>query len=106
MYPRATEVSHLGDYRLMVTFEDGVRAQLDFAPMVQRGGIYASLADPQCFGRVRIDREAETLIWPGGIDVCPDVLYHLATGSPLPGELPQRPANLIRLERPAVATGS
>jgi hypothetical protein len=102
MYPRAIEVKHLGDYRLEIIFEDGVRAELDFSPMVGRGGIFASLKDLDCFRQVNIDTEAETLVWPGGIDICPDVLYHLATNAPLPGELPHRAAHLVRLDRAAV----
>ena len=36
------------------------------------------------FRRVEVDREANTLVWPNGVDFCPDVLYHEATGAPLP----------------------
>jgi hypothetical protein len=98
MYPKAVDVKHLTDYQLAITFEDGILAELDFSPMVQRAGIFEVLKDPLLFGKVRIDPEAQTLVWPNGADICPDVLYHLATGAPLPGDLPSRAATLVRIE--------
>jgi hypothetical protein len=106
VYPRATDVRHLGEYRLAVAFEDGVQAELDFAPMVERGGVFRVLKETATFAGVRVDPEAETLVWPGGADICPDVLYHLATGAPLPGELPHRAARLVRVSRPTARAGS
>jgi hypothetical protein len=99
MHPRPTAVAHLGEYRLLVTFQDGLRAELDFSPMVHWNGAFQALREPGTFSRVTIDREAETLVWPGEIDICPDVLYHLATGAELSGDLPRRAANVIRVDR-------
>jgi hypothetical protein len=44
----------------------------------------APLSDVDFFSRVQVDPEAGTLVWPNGVDFCPDVLYSLATGEPLP----------------------
>ncbi len=106
MYPRAIEVRYLGQYRLAVTFEDGIQADLDFSPMVERGGVFQTLKETATFAAVRIDSEGETLVWPGGADICPDVLYHLATGAPLPGELPHRAARLVRVTRSTAKAGT
>jgi hypothetical protein len=104
MYPRPTEVKYTEEHRLEVLFEDGVRAELDFTPAMQGGGIFSALNDSSFFQRVVVDPEAETLVWPNGADLCPDVLYHIATGAPLPGDLPHKPAVLIRLTRPKATT--
>ena len=32
------------------------------------------------FRQVAVDYEAGTLVWPNGVDLCPDVLYAEATG--------------------------
>ncbi|MDM8007329.1 MAG: DUF2442 domain-containing protein [Phycisphaerae bacterium] len=106
MYPRPTHVQMLGDGRLKVAFEDGVRAELDFSPLAERGGLFAELKDIALFARVLIDPEAETLVWPNGADICPDVLYHLATGAPLPGELAWAAAKCIHLTRATAGTGA
>ena len=105
MYPRPKNLRYLGQHRLLLTFQDGVRAELDFTRLVQRGGFFEPLKDPSFFGQVTIDPEAESLVWPNGADICPDVLYHLATYAPLPGSLSFAPATLIRAERsPSPAT--
>jgi hypothetical protein len=104
MYPRPTQVRPLGDNRLEITFEDGVRAELDFSPLIERGGLFAELRNAAIFAQVCVDSEAETLVWPNGADICPDVLYHIATGSPLPGEPAWTAAECIHVERAATAT--
>jgi hypothetical protein len=38
------------------------------------------MADVEFFKQVTVDREAGTLVWPNGVDFCPDVLYAEATG--------------------------
>lgn len=49
-----------------------------------RGGVFRPLQDVESFKQVRVDSEARTLVWPNGVDFCPDVLYSLATGKPIP----------------------
>lgn len=85
MFPRITHVRHIQDYWLELTFADGSRARLDFRDkIINRGGVFAPLEDPEFFGRVRVDREIGTIVWPNEVDFCPDVLYSEAMGVPLP----------------------
>jgi hypothetical protein len=51
---------------------------------VGRGGVFAPLEDVEFFKKVTVDPEIGTLVWPNGVDFCPDVLYSQATGKPLP----------------------
>jgi hypothetical protein len=77
-------VRYLQDYRLELRFTDGVVAELDFqSRIVGRGGVFAPFNDVEFFRQVTVDREAGTLVWPNGVDLCPDVLYAEATGKPL-----------------------
>lgn len=85
MFPRITQVRHVQDYVLELTFADGVRAQLDFTKrIVGRGGVFAPLQDVSVFKQVRVDPEIGTLVFPNDVDLDPDVLYSAATGKPMP----------------------
>ena len=83
--PRITHVKYIQGYVLALTFSNGVQAELDLRDrVIGRGGILTPLSEIDFFSRVRVDPEAGTLVWPNGVDFCPDVLYSLATGEPLP----------------------
>lgn len=76
MLPRVSEVRHLRDYLLELTFTDGVQARLDFRQRVcGRGGVFEALEDVEFFRRVRVDPEIGTIVWPNDVDFCPDVLH-------------------------------
>lgn len=72
---RVKAVSVLPDYRLAVTFLDGRSGTLDCSAVKGSGehGIYAALADPEFFARVRID--LGVLCWPNGADFDPAWIY-------------------------------
>jgi hypothetical protein len=81
MLPRICSVRHLGNCRLELAFSDGVVAELDFrSHIVGRGGVFLPLEKIEIFKQVAVDSEAGTLVWPNGVDFCPDVLYAEATG--------------------------
>ena len=85
MFPRITDVQHVQDYILRLTFSNGEEAALDFATRVRdRGGVFTPLEDVDYFALVAVDPVAQTLIWPNGVDLDPDVLYSEAMGIPLP----------------------
>jgi hypothetical protein len=84
MLPRITRVRHLRDFRLEVGFSDGKVAEMDFRERVAgRGGVFQALQEVSAFAEVAVDEEAGTLVWPNGVDFCPDVLYSEATGIPI-----------------------
>jgi len=76
MFPRITNVRHIEEYRLELTFSNSEKAELDFRNrIVGRGGVFAPLENVDFFKRVRVDPEIGTLVWPNEVDFCPDVLY-------------------------------
>lgn len=80
MFPRVVSVRYVGGYRLELTFSDGFSRELDLTDRATgRSGLLRDLGDVEFFRRVRVDPEAGTLVWPNGVDFCPDVLYSLAT---------------------------
>ena len=81
MFPRVTGVRHAAEYRLELSFSDGTASEVDLRGRITgRGGVFGPLQDIEFFKQVRVDPEAGTLVWPDGVDFCPDVLYSLATG--------------------------
>jgi len=81
MIPRVAEVRHLKDYELEIRFSDGTVARLDLGSRIRgRAGVFEPLQRVEFFAQVTVDREAGTLVWPNGVDLCPDVLYADATG--------------------------
>jgi hypothetical protein len=85
MFPRITAVRHIRQYQLELTFADGTRSALDFRHrIVGRGGVFEPLQKIAYFRRVKVNPEIGTIVWPNGVDFCPDVLYSEATGRPLP----------------------
>lgn len=82
--PRIIAVKPLEGLQIEIVFGDGAQGVLDFSLLSDRAGFYSELRDPAYFRQVRINEDG-TLEWPGGLDLCPDVLHHLVAGSSLPG---------------------
>lgn len=78
------EVTHLGDHRLRLRFDDGIEGEIDLAPKLQFDGVFAPLKDPNYFARVRIEPDGGTICWPNEADLDPVVLYSWITGKPIP----------------------
>ena len=69
---RILGVKPLGSRNVELTLSDGRTVVRDLKPLMF-GEVFADLlADDQRFGEVSID--GGTLAWPGGVDLCPDVL--------------------------------
>jgi len=75
---KITKVKALEDYRLELTFDDGVFGTVDLADLVGKG-VFALWRDRHVFQQVRIGSSGE-LIWGDQVDLCPDSLYLKVTG--------------------------
>jgi hypothetical protein len=76
---RIQSVEVLPGYRLRLGLSDGRTLDRDFAeelmgPTAAIGPMNAPLQDPQFFAQVRVDPDLETVVWPNGYDMDPDVL--------------------------------
>ena len=78
------QVQPLPERRLKATFEDGLKATVDLDAIVKTyRGVFLPLLDDRFFQQVRVDPELGTVVWPNGADICPDVLYSVASGKPI-----------------------
>jgi len=76
--PKVTQAKTLDNYRLSLTFDDGVSGIVDLSDLAGKG-VFASWLDPGVFENVRIGSSGE-LAWSEMIDICPDSLYLRITG--------------------------
>lgn len=87
-----TSVQPLQERWLRLGFSDGAVIDVDLAPVLERGGVFAQIRDDRkAFEQVRVDDELGTIAWPEEIDLDAAVLYGL-----------YEPADGTRLERRVV----
>ena len=82
MFVRINRVKCLGEHQLSLEFSDGVIREIEIHRGL--GGVFGGLDDEELFSQVSVDPTTGTLVWPGGLDLDPDVLYGVeesATGS-------------------------
>ena len=73
--PRALAVTVLHDFRLAVSFEDGLTGEVDCRPLIHSAsaGVFAALQDPAAFATARLQFGAVT--WANQLDLAPDAMY-------------------------------
>jgi hypothetical protein len=75
---KITQFKVLEDYRVELSFSDGFRGVVDLSDLTGRG-VFSAWEDYAEFSKAGIG-DAGELVWPGGIDLCPDALYLRASG--------------------------
>lgn len=61
-------------HTVRIVFADGEVRDVDITPLLDTPA-FAPLRDPALFERVGIDEETGTIVWPGDVDLDPDVIY-------------------------------
>lgn len=74
MVPWIIRADHIQDYRVRITFNDGVSGEIDLANEFD-GEIFEPLKDKTYFAQFRI--EGHTLAWENGADFAPEYLHAL-----------------------------
>jgi hypothetical protein len=72
MYLSVNKVKALSGYRLELTFENDEIKVFDVTPYLDTG-VFTALRDEKLFNRVKVS--FDTIEWPNGIDLDPEVLY-------------------------------
>jgi hypothetical protein len=55
-------------FRLTITWARGAQNTVDFRDTIQRGGVFAALADEKLFTRVRMTADRRKIEWPDPCD--------------------------------------
>ena len=70
--PRVSAVSPIEDYRLLLTFNNGERRVFDAKSLFSLS-VFKALQNKVFFESVKAANGS--ILWPNGIDYCPDTLY-------------------------------
>jgi len=79
MYLSVNKVKPLSDYRLELTFENKEIKIFDVKPYLDTG-LFKTLKDDNYFKMVKVSYD--TIEWPNGVDLDPEVLYEKSKVKP------------------------
>ncbi|MCY4595138.1 MAG: DUF2442 domain-containing protein [Bryobacterales bacterium] len=82
MTPRLARAEYLRDYKIRVTFDDGLQGIIDLEGELW-GEVFEALKNTDVFRRFRVDSELDTIVWPTGADLAPEFLHERAVLNPL-----------------------
>jgi len=87
-----TNVEPLAERWVRLTFADGAVHDVDLTGLLEAGGVFAPIRDDRAvFDAVTINPEFGTIVWPGDVDLDPDVLR----GDRPPQSAPPPPRRVI-----------
>ena len=73
--PLLVEATPLNGYIVRVRFDDGTAADVDLSYLLEYGGVFEPLREPEFFRQLSADSEAGTVVWPNEADIAPETLY-------------------------------
>ena len=74
MIASITKAKPLGGYRVWLEFNDGLRGEVDLEAWLF-GPVFEPLKDPSYFGRLAVNPDLHTIVWPNGADFAPEFLH-------------------------------
>jgi hypothetical protein len=73
--PLLIEATPTEDHTVHVRFEDSTSVDIDLSYLLDYGGVFEPLRDPEYFRQLRADPDAGTIVWPDEADIAPETLY-------------------------------
>jgi len=70
------DVTYISEYKLLLTFEDGIAKLVDLEPYLD-GEIFEPLKNIDYFKTVRVNPDIDTIVWDNNADLSPDFLYEV-----------------------------
>ena len=71
-----TAARYVSDYKLELTFNDGLKAEIDFTDWINKYPFFKPLQDIEYFKTFSLD--GWTVVWENGADIAPETLYEVA----------------------------
>src|SRR6476620_1373401 len=80
--PMLIEATPTEGYAVHVRFEDSTSADVDLSYLLDYGGIFEPLRDPEYFRQLKADRDAGTIAWPNEADIAPETSTRTPSAAP------------------------
>lgn len=77
-----TKAEYVSGSILELTFNDGIRAKIDFSRWINKYPFFEPLRDTEYFKKFSLD--GWTVGWPNGADIAPETLHTIAVNSLAP----------------------
>ncbi len=71
------EAHYVSDYTLELTFNDGLKSEIDFSNWIKKYPFFKPLENTDYFKNFTLD--GWTVVWENGADIAPETLYEIAT---------------------------
>lgn len=71
-----TKAQYISGRVLALTFSDGIRAEVDFTPWIDKYPFFEPLKGAEYFKDFTLD--GWTVVWPNGADIAPETLHEIA----------------------------
>ena len=81
MIVHVTKAAYLRDYKVYLEFNDGKKGVVDLEDKAKRDGVFKPLHDLDYFRQLRLDEKLDTICWPNGADLAPEMLYQRCLGA-------------------------
>jgi hypothetical protein len=79
MYYDLVKAKYVKDFQISVEFADGSMGIADLKSIINKGGVFSELQNPEKFKEFFIHQELNVLTWANEIDIAPETLYALAS---------------------------
>jgi hypothetical protein len=76
--PLLIDATPIDGYTVHVRFQDGIAANVNLSYLLDYGGVFEPLRDPNYFRQLRADPDGGTIVWPNHADIAPETLYRHA----------------------------
>jgi hypothetical protein len=72
--PEMVAVIARPEHTVRIVFADGEVRDVDITPLLDTP-VFSRLRDPALFEQVKVDEQTGSIVWPGDVDLDPDVIY-------------------------------
>ena len=77
-----TKADYVSERILELTFNDGVKSEIDFSNWIEKYPFFEPLKDTEYFKQFSLD--GWTVVWANGADIAPETLYEIAVKAQQP----------------------